>query len=186
MEWHTKLTLGSAAGLLFAAALIVPAGTVVAHPEDDFETPPADFLTGGGWIMRDTGFKGNFGIQGGVKHGDWWGGVNYIDHTDGLHVQGREVTDYEFVGPTTRIICGDGTSNHFGDISWRVWAEDNGEPGRDDVFWIRVGRDGVVLYTTEFDADNTLGGPGPGGGNIQLHKGNKSNVPPDDGGFCRI
>ncbi len=37
----------------------------------------------------------------------------------------------------------------------------------------------------EFDLGD-LGGPGPGGGNIQLHKGNPSNTPPSNGSFCPV
>jgi len=32
----------------------------------------------------------------------------------------------------------------------------------------------VTVYTTLFDSNHTLGGTGPGGGNIQLHKPNPS------------
>jgi hypothetical protein len=172
--------------LLLTIALSLPAGSAFAHPDEPFDEIPLDFITGGGWVLRDTGAKANFGVQGGVKHGDWWGGVNFIDHTDGLHVRGRDVTGYWYVYKNIRMICGRGTSNHFGDVDWRVWVEDHGEPGRDDVFWIRVGQGGAVIYTTEFDSDNTLGNGRPGGGNIKLHRGNRSNVAPDAQPLCFI
>ena len=158
-----------------------------AHPGEGVPgTVALDFLTGGGFIIRDSGAKGNFGIQGGVKNGDWWGGVNYIDHGTGLHVQGRDVTAYLFIDERTRDVCGRGTSNLFGDIAWHVRATDNGEPGRDDIFIIRVGKAGVIVYTTENDRNHTLGADGPGGGNIQLHKGNNSNTAPEEFAVCEI
>jgi hypothetical protein len=172
--------------LLLVTALVLPFGVAFGHPDEPFDEIPEDFITGGGWILRDTGSKANFGVQGGVKNGDWWGGVNFKDHTDGLHVRGRNVTGYWYVYRHIRMVCGTGTSNHFGDVDWRVWLEDHGEPGRDDVFIIRVGQNGVVLYTTEFDSDNTLGNGRPGGGNIKLHKGNRSNVAPDAQPLCGI
>ena len=50
-----------------------------------------------------------------------------------------------------------------------------GEPGSDDEFTIRL-RDssGALVYNTEGDSDHTLGGSGPGGADIQLHKPNPS------------
>ena len=67
------------------------------------EQPPADFVTGGGWIVgTPSGAKGNFGVQSG------------------------------------------------------------------------------------YQAMGDLGGPDPGGGNIQLHKGNASNTPPATGSFCPV
>jgi len=147
---------------------------------------PLDFLTGGGWILRSSGAKANFGVEGGVKNGAWWGGLNYLDHGTGLHVQGRTVTAYLFVDDKTRDICGHADSDQFGDVAFHVRATDNGEPGRDDVFIIRLGRNGTIVYTTEGDSDHTLGAAGSGGGNIQLHKGNKSNTIPSTPPVCDI
>jgi hypothetical protein len=59
-------------------------------------------------------------------------------------------------------------------VDFRVGVVDNGEPGVDDRFAIRLGIAGSPVYTTEFEPDDTLGGAGPGGGNIQLHKPNPS------------
>jgi hypothetical protein len=115
-----------------------------------------DFLTGGGFIVRDTGAKANFGVGGGCKDGSpTWGHLEYIDHGMDL----------------------------FGDVDWVVAARDRGEPGSDDEFIIRLTQFGVTVYTTEFDSDHTLGGSGPGGGNIQLHKPNPSTTG-SFGGSC--
>lgn len=170
---------------------------VSAHPNEQQGQVPLDFLTGGGWIRRDTGAKANFGVGGGVKHGAWWGHLNYRDHGNGLHAKDTSITGYIRIGedgtdpqngqPTgTRDICGTASTNLFGDVDFRFRATDNGEPGRDDVFIIRLGKSGMIVYTTEFDSDNTLGGPAPGGGNIQLHKGNKSNTAPSEPPRCNI
>lgn len=113
-----------------------------------------------------------------------WGHLNYIDHGTGLHVHWTSITGYYYVdnGPPgtgreptgTRLICGTAWTNYYGDVHWVVKGKDEGEPGRDDEFWLRLKKNGVTVYTTEGDSDHTLGGSGPGGGNIQLHKPNPS------------
>jgi hypothetical protein len=170
-------------------ALLVTQSSAHAHPV------PCDFLTGGGFIVRDSGAKANFGVGGGCKHGSpTWGHLNYIDHGSGLHVHWTSITAYLFASqgapdPQTgqpigaRRICGTARTNQFGDVDWVVHAEDNGEPGVNDVFVIRLSQGGMIVYTTELDSDRTLGGPGPGGGNIQLHKPNPS-TSGDFGGSC--
>jgi hypothetical protein len=82
-----------------------------------------------------------------------------------------------------RFICGTARTNLFGDVDWVVAARDQGEPGDDDAFIIRLTQNGITLYTTEFDSDHSLGGPGSGGGNIQLHKPNPSTTG-SFGGSC--
>ena len=150
-------------------------------------TPPppgeCDFVTGGGFIIRDSGFKANFGVGGGCKKNGpdapFWGHLNYIDHETGLHVHGTSVTGYFITGDTTRDICGEATTNQVGPVSYRVTVDDQGEPGVNDRFIIRLSSG----YTTESDSNNTLGGDGPGGGNIQLHKSNPSTAG-SPGGSC--
>lgn len=157
---------------------------------------PCDFLTGGGYIVRDSGAKANFGVGGGCKHGEpTWGHLQYIDHGNGLNVHWTSITAYLLHGdaegkdpktgqPTgTRLICGTARTNLFGDVDFVVLAKDVGEPGVDDEFVIRLKKFGVTVYTTEGDSNRTLGGSGPGGGNIQLHKPNPSTTG-DFGGSC--
>jgi hypothetical protein len=145
---------------------------------------PNDFVTGGGWIVgTPSGAKGNFGVGGGVKNGAFWGHLNYLDHGTGLHVQATSITGYRIFedGSTpsrTRDICGTyktdtGESGYF-----LVRVTDNGEPGRDDFFGIKL-QSGYVAY-------GDLGGSSAGGGNIQLHKGNASNTPPATASFCPV
>lgn len=196
------------ASLLIGGLVTVTPSPVVAHPN---EGPPCDFLTGGGFIITrgwmpnpvTDGFtplhdpaKANFGVGGGCKHGEpTWGHLNYIDHGNGLHVHWISITAYVFVpvgtgtDPKThqplgtRIICGTARTNHFGDVDFAVRAQDTGEPGVDDVFIIRLKKNGVIVYTTEGPEDHTLGGTGSGGGNIQLHKDNPSTTG-SFGGTC--
>jgi hypothetical protein len=152
-----------------------------------------DFLTGGGFIVRDTGAKANFGVGGGCKDGSpTWGHLEYIDHGMDLNVHWTSITAYleidSSAGPNgqptgARFICGTARTNLFGDVDWVVAARDRGEPGSDDEFIIRLTQFGVTVYTTESDSDHTLGGSGPGGGNIQLHKPNPSTTG-SFGGSC--
>ena len=187
--------------LVIASLMLLGGGRV--FPWGGGEQVPSDFVTGGGFIFcTPSGGRGNFGVGGGVKNGAFWGHLNYLDHDMGLHVKGTSVTDYLRVGTDgtdskgrltgTRDICGVGVSNLFGDICYRVRVADNGEPGRNDHFGIRVTNcHGTILYntnSTQSDGTCDLGAPGdatPAGGNIQLHKGNSSNVPPPpDSGDC--
>jgi hypothetical protein len=170
-----------------ALALMLVAGLASAHEVR------CDFLTGGGFIIRDSGAKANFGVGGGCKHGSpTWGHLEYHDHGTGLNVHWTSITGYFFrhqdeppaKQPTgSRYICGTARTNQFGDVDWAVLVQDSGEPGVDDLFIIRLTQGGVIVYTTEHDADHTLGGPGPGGGNIQLHKPNPSTTG-EFGGTC--
>lgn len=154
-----------------------------------------DFLTGGGFIVRDSGAKANFGIGGGCKHGAFWGHLQYIDHGTGLNVHWLTITAYFAIETRgeendpkrkgTRAICGTARTNTpVGDVDFVVVATDNGEPGVDDEFRIQLKKNGVIVYTTAGDSNHTLGGSGPGGGNIQLHKPNPSTSANAGPGSC--
>src|SRR5213594_2185470 len=107
-----------------------------------------DFLTGGGFIIRDSGAKANFGVGGGCKHGSpTWGHLEYQDHGTGLNVHWTSITGYFEVDSNTdsrgkpigaRRICCTARTNQFGDVDWFVLAKDTGEPGVDDEFTIRL------------------------------------------------
>jgi hypothetical protein len=179
-------------------AFLLVSAPASAHPNEQ-EQPPCDFLTGGGFIITTASgmhapAKANFGVGGGCKHGSpTWGHLQYIDHGNALNVHWTAITAYLFVDqgepsrggqPTgTRRICGTARTNLFGDVDFVVQAKDTGEPGRDDEFIIRLEKFGVEVYTTQGDSDHTLGGDGPGGGNIQLHKPNPSTTG-SFGGSC--
>jgi len=170
--------------LLLAGALA--AGSAYAH----FVPAPCDFITGGGWVINNAGDKVNFGAHGGCKHGAFWGHVNVLDHSYNppAHLRSTNITGYlmDTASPNARDICGegvvDGGAGSF-PVRFRVRMEDNGEPGKHDRFGLRLSN-GYDLSTRE------LGPPGEagGGGNIQLHKPNKSttgpNPPPTEFEMC--
>jgi len=157
--------------LLLAGALT--AGSAYAH----FVPAPCDFITGGGWVIGDSGQFVNFGAHGGCKHGQFWGHVNVLDHSTNPpgHLRSTSITGYLFdpAFPNARDICGIGVLNDGETVRFRVRMEDNGEPGGSDRFGVRVSTAGAV-------STRELGPPGPtgGGGNIQLHKENKSTKGP--------
>jgi hypothetical protein len=148
-----------------------------------------DFLTGGGFIIT-TGSgihepaKGTFGVGGGCKNGEPWGHLEYQDHANGLNVHWLTITGYHMAYTNgdendpkrtgARYICGTARTNLYGDVDFVVAAVDNGEPGEEDWFILRLRQSGVTVYTTEGDADHSLGGSDSGGGNLQLHKPNAS------------
>ena len=77
----------------------------------------------------------------------------------------------------TRMLCGTGRTNKWGDVDWAVQVADNGEPGRaKDDFIIQVKKkDGTPVY----EAAGKLQG-----GNIQLHKPPRHSSPDGFGGDC--
>ena len=170
-----------------ALALVLASGSASAWD--------CDFLTGGGFIIRDSGgAKANFGVGGGCKDGSpTWGHLEYIDHGTGLNDHWTSITAYLEVDssaspkgrPTgTRRVCGTARTNLFGDVDFVVQARDAGEPGVNDQFDIRLRNAlGVIVYDTTTQCfPHYLGSSAPcapgtnGGGNIQLHKPNPSNT----------
>jgi hypothetical protein len=154
-----------AAPLVLAGALI--AGSAHAH----FVPAPCDFITGGGWIIGDSGQFINFGAHGGCKHGQFWGHVNVLDHSTNPpgHLRSTSITGYLFdpAFPNARDICGTGVLNDGQTVTFRVRMEDNGEPGAG------VDRFGIRLSNGYHQSTRLLGG-----GNIQLHKPNPSTTGP--------
>ena len=141
-----------------------------------------DFVTGGGRINTASG-KSTFAVAGGIKNG-YWGHLSYIDHGTGMHVKATAVTGYsddiDHSDPDCRIICYDVTVDGVPGYKARVRVCDKGEPGKDDVFEIKLYdstvpppppcEEGAVDSPTYYSAGGDLGGVHPGGGNIQLHK----------------
>jgi hypothetical protein len=152
-----------------------------------------DFLTGGGFIIKD-GAKANFGVGGGCKHGTpTWGHLEYIDHGTSLNVHWTSITAYIEVESGynskgkpigVRGICGTARTNLYGDVDFLVQARDAGEPGVNDEFDIRLTKGGVIVYSTEFSGfPHKLNDGNGGGGNIQLHEPNPSTTG-SFGGSC--
>ncbi len=179
---------------LFAAGA---AALAVAFTEVKVSAWACDFLTGGGYIFVN-GAKANFGVGGGCKknvpdqHGPYWGHLEYHDHGNGLNAHWQTITAYRewessldekgrFLGQ--RLICGTARTNLYGDVYFAVVARDAGEPGVNDEFDIQL-KDRLTLairystfgWDTSGGYPHKLGGGNGGGGNIQLHKPNPSNV----------
>ena len=115
-----------------------------------------DFITGGGYIITPMVNKGTFGVTGGIKNGDFWGHLTYIDHGTNLRVKGTGVTAYVVTaGTTSRHIEGTCEINGRPE-TYMVDVADNGEPGRTDDF--------KITLSTGYIAAGKLAG-----GNIQLH-----------------
>lgn len=122
-------------------------------------SPPAgDFVTGGGWITEpSSGARANFGVGGGIKHGDFWGHLTYIDHgPKGVKVKGTAVTEYKVTDPISRHIEGTAEVDGLGGFTYTVDVTDSGEPGREDTF--------SITLSNGYNASGNLRG-----GNIQLH-----------------
>lgn len=170
--------------LLIAIVLLAgqPAGAYI-----PVEGAACDFVTGGGWIRGSgtsslaAGAKANFGVGGGVKHGAFWGHLQYNDHSTSppKQVHGTSVTGYALgPNPNDRVIIGTARVNGVDGFTYTVAVTDNDEPGRHvDEFSITL-MHGDPPY--EVYAAGTNYGDGPiAGGNIQLHKRNPSNTPPE-------
>jgi hypothetical protein len=168
----TRLSLaGSLAALAFG--LGTPA-TVSAH----WVQAPCDFITAGGFVKKDNGQHANFGAHGGCKNGQFWGHVNFVDHEQNYHISSTEITGYLFDPdrPNTRDICGWARTNDEDVVQFRVSMTDNGEPGRSDTFGIVLDRAGSPHVGDRF---YRLSSRPLEGGNVQLHKGNRSNSASD-------
>ena len=150
------------------------ADVIVSHAHADITCPtspsqppacgvtPTDFVTGGGWIVSpsDPNAKANFAVAGGVKNG-FWGHLMYIDHGNGMHVKGTEVTGYDFYpafGSNGRQIVGSADVNGTAE-SYEADVADKGEPGG-----------GVDQFQLTLNSVLTAPASVLRGGNIQLHK----------------
>jgi hypothetical protein len=174
---------------VLTAGLLSLALTALAHVPV-IQCPPVcrDFMTGGGWIPVPGALcnnKGTFGFVGGLNaRGEFFGSANYIDHCTGDHAKGDDVIAYCFTSGSCppnpelddcRRIVYTGRFNNVPGFTIVLDVCDNGEPGRTDTFAIRVlvrtgGTDCDPTGHTVYSASGTLGGGGPGGGNIQLHR----------------
>lgn len=164
------------------ATLLALMGALAAGPaRAHFIPAPCDFITGGGWVLADSGAKVNFGSHGGCKNGAFWGHVNVLDHSFNPpgHLKSTRITGYlmDPAFPNARDICGEGEVSVDGSrfmVRFRVRMEDNGEPGKFDRFGVRLSN-GYHLSTRELGPSGNSGG----GGNIQLHKPNPSTTGPN-------
>jgi hypothetical protein len=202
------MRLKTAKTILFTILVVLVAGAVPLLTADFASAWVCDFVTGGGWIQL-PGAKANFGVGGGCKKNGpdapFWGHLNYLDHGSAIkpvtaptpfHVHWTSITGYFEIESRgnegspkikgTRDICGKAVTNdplHMF-VDFHVRVTDNGEPGSDDIFWIRLADSGPGGTCCFYDTGpHDLGDGHPGGGNIQLHKPNPSNEG-DFGGTC--
>lgn len=142
--------------------LVADVDVIIAHAHSDIEcngtVPPPncsvkDFVTGGGFVIRD-GKRVSFSVHGGVdKSGGFRpSGLNVVDHGSGQHIQAKDIDAYGTPTSTQRVL-------HFPGGNWTATVTDNGEPGRSDTFQVSDG---------SYTAGST--GTAIGGGNIQLHQ----------------
>ena len=160
MRFHTSAVTGVA----LVGLLLMTSGLANAH----IIPKPCDFTTGGGFVINNAGAHANFGLVAGCKHHEFYGHVNFIDHSIELHVSSLTITGYtEILGmPNRRDICGTAETNLYGEVGYHVVVVDNGEPGTNDRFGLSLSN-GYMLTTREL-----------AGGNIEIHKPNRSNTPP--------
>jgi hypothetical protein len=149
------VTINDLSGGVLADVIIASA-----HADIDCKGNPActggDFVTGGGWITP-SGARGNFAVAGGIKNTGFWGHLQYQDHGTGLKVHGTGVTAYTVIDATTRHIVGTAEVNGQPGFTYQLDVADNGEPGQQDTFAIRL--------SNGYTAAGSLSG-----GNIQLHQ----------------
>lgn len=137
---------------------------------------PCDFITSGGFVYKDNGAMANFAADGGCRHNDFWGEVNYVDHEHNFHLKSTQITGYLFdpALPNARDICGKARVNDSAfEVSFRIHLEDNGEPGSNDRFGIVIDNWNAPTRFYTVSSRKLANGEG-GGGNVQLHKSNNS------------
>jgi PKD repeat protein len=145
--------------------------------------PAAGFTTGGGWFVPDSNsFIDGVGVTDKVSKANFGFIVKYkkgADNPDGnLEFQYRagdidlKSSDMEWlvVQSTTKVrFKGKATINGQGPYTFKVTAEDNGEPGTGDWFKIEIWL-GVVDTENGPQAPKHKAQGFLGGGNIQIHQ----------------
>ncbi|HKW30427.1 MAG TPA: choice-of-anchor P family protein [Verrucomicrobiae bacterium] len=126
-------------------------------------------LTGGGWITgTPTGAKGSFGVSGGIRRGQFWGHLNYIDHGTGMHVISQDVSAFAIdpnnsdCADITYDVTIDGNPGTAYVVACDNDDTGNGEQGPKDTF--------SITLSNGYSASGDLGDSQPGGGTIQMHK----------------
>jgi hypothetical protein len=121
-------------------------------------SPNETWTTGGGWILLSSGYKGTFGVSGGVRSDSSFSGhLVYKDHGNGLRIKDTAITDV-MPGVCQTTIFGNGQSDE-GDVTFEVNVTDG---GTSDMFSIHA--QGAVPFG-DYSVPPTL----LGGGNIKVH-----------------
>lgn len=188
LKEKSRAALSRSLGTVRAAALVavlVPLASVAATPAvasaegtGGMAVPaPCDFVTSGGFVVNDPGGKVTFGAHGGCKLGEFRGSMTVSDHTLDYHIDLQQMTGYLTPAPdsVSREVCGTARTSAGETVAFRLRLDDNDEPGISDQFGIRLSN-GYHVST------RLLGDGGPGGGNVQLHKPNRTNVGPANPG----
>ena len=193
LKEKSRTALTRSMGQVRAAALVaalVPLASIAATPavanaqgtggtgggsgSGGYSVPvPCDFVTSGGFVINDAGGKVTFGAHGGCKLGEFRGSMTVSDHTLDYHVDMLQMTGYltPTAGSVVREICGTARTSLNELVYFRLRLDDNDEPGISDQFGLRLSNGYHVPA-------RLLGDGGPGGGNVQLHKPNRTNVGP--------
>jgi hypothetical protein len=106
--------------------------------------------------------------------------VTYVDHANKFHLHSTRITGYLFdpETPNARDICGWARiDDQPREVMFRMRLVDNGEPGGADMAGIVI--DNWYAPQRFYSVPTRdIGNPAPakGGGNVQLHKNNKSNT----------
>ena len=136
----------------------------------------ADFTTAGGWVQPPPN-KGTFGFVAGYMNGGTnpSGNLEYTDHTSGLNINGTDVQYYN-CGPynNSRTFSGDAEVNNVTGFCYKIYVQDNGEPGANTDYF--------ALWEWSSSTGCPTDGSGPpsgtpyyatgnylGGGNVQVH-----------------
>jgi len=163
-------TRGTQSGSAFAKAAASISGTAIVGCASEAGPGPGpgpgprsctDKVTGGGTIKVGVYGQANFSVGAGIRNATPRGHLTYIDHATGMKVKGTGVTAYVALDATTRRIGGTAKVNGQPGFTYQVDVADNGEPGRNDTFAIRISDASGFIY----NASGKLAG-----GNIQLHK----------------
>lgn len=126
-----------------------------------------DRVSGEGSIDRPDGAKATFEVSGGTKREGFRGQLRYEDRGqkgkgDDVRVKSRRVTAYSALDAVTRRIEGTARMNGERGFTYQVDVSDNGKPGRNDVFALKVwNAAGTLVYS----ASGTLRG-----GDIKLRQ----------------
>lgn len=133
--------------------------------------PSLGFTTGGG-TLNHNGVPANFGFNVKyLKNGQAQGQFIYIEHrpTGDVVVKSNALDTLAIVegSPTssTVVFTGKATNNGVGNYTFQVTGVDNGEPGTNDQFGLKLSSPGGAVV-----ADLTFDPLTLSGGNIQVHQ----------------
>jgi Big-like domain-containing protein len=121
--------------------------------------PSLGFVTGGGTIVHN-GVTASFGFNVKFKNGATQGELLYIECSPTGEVKFKSISmqSISIVG-NTGVFIGAATLNGVGKHAFRVTVVDNGEPGRNDQFGLRVtAPGGAVIPGLTFDPITLSGG----------------------------